>query len=191
MRILLADSDVSTLEIIQSFFEHDGHEAEIAANGLECVALLTDFAPDVLVLDCELLWGGSDGVLDVMRQSIWRSLPVILTGSDEVEAQHQPPVVDWLPKPFRLIDLLDRARATVAAATAARRTISTTFFQPCPVCGRLHQVSVSWLGKWVACSHCRATFQIRDSIHRVASRRSCPADMERNEFRSTAPIPAR
>ncbi len=39
---------------------------------------------------------------------------------------------------------------------------STGFIQPCPVCGRLLQVSVRLLGKRAACHHCEATFVARE-----------------------------
>jgi DNA-binding NtrC family response regulator len=60
---LLADPDEVLLEIVQSFLFDRGHEAEVASNGLECMSWLRQFVPDVLVLDQDLLWGGSDGVL--------------------------------------------------------------------------------------------------------------------------------
>ena len=51
MRILIADNDEPRLGIVQSYLWDHGHEAEIAVDGLECIAILREFVPDVLVLD--------------------------------------------------------------------------------------------------------------------------------------------
>lgn len=42
---------------------------------------------------------------------------------------------------------------------------STTFLQPCPICGRGVLIPVQSLGQQVACSHCRGEFQARDTSH--------------------------
>ncbi|MEM8681274.1 MAG: hypothetical protein AAGF97_18155 [Planctomycetota bacterium] len=36
------------------------------------------------------------------------------------------------------------------------------FVQPCPICGRQLEVRVRFLGKQVACRHCRGQFEARD-----------------------------
>jgi hypothetical protein len=36
------------------------------------------------------------------------------------------------------------------------------FYQPCPTCGRSLQVRVEFLGRKVACVHCRGEFLARD-----------------------------
>jgi len=52
----IAESDEAFLTIIQAYLQRFGLEVAIASDSLECRAILRDFAPDVLVLDCELLW---------------------------------------------------------------------------------------------------------------------------------------
>lgn len=39
----------------------------------------------------------------------------------------------------------------------------TTYFQPCPTCGRGLLIPVACLGQRVACDHCRGRFQARDT----------------------------
>jgi len=81
MRILVADTDVDFLEILQSYLWDRGHETEIATNGLECIATLREFGPEVLLLGDELLWGGCEGVLALMvDDSSLRPTPIILMG---------------------------------------------------------------------------------------------------------------
>lgn len=110
MRVLVADTDEVVLEIIQSFLWDRGHEAEVACDGLECISILREFAPDVLVLDQDLLWGGSNGVLAQMNDDpLLPLIPVILTAQgqidDELIALTCLPVA-CLQKPYRLGELL-------------------------------------------------------------------------------------
>jgi DNA-binding response OmpR family regulator len=111
VRILVADMDEELLELLQSFLWDRGHEAEIAADGLEFLITLRVFQPDVLVLDQKLLWGDSDELVTVLGEDPTLSgIPVVLiTGeatADEFDATVMPSMIGWLPKPFRLCDLL-------------------------------------------------------------------------------------
>lgn len=112
MRVLIADGDEAFLEVAQRYLSDRGHEVNIATTGIETIARLRRDLPEVVVLDQELLWGGSDGVRAVMRQvPEWSEIPVILTSSgsmaEESCAVASPPVVGRLRKPYRLKDLLD------------------------------------------------------------------------------------
>ena len=85
-------------------------------DGLECLARLRQETPQVLVLDLQLLWGGADGLLAVMRDHpVWAEVPVILTSTDFLpdgdSSFASPPVVQALAKPFSLAELLESARA--------------------------------------------------------------------------------
>lgn len=115
MRVLLADRDQFFLEIVQSFLWDRGHEAEIACDGIECWALLREFAPDIVVLGDGLLWGGCEGVLAKMRDDpLLSKLPVILTGDRQV--REELVALSTLPaaclvKPYRLGELLSHIDA--------------------------------------------------------------------------------
>lgn len=41
-------------------------------------------------------------------------------------------------------------------------TRATYFVQECPTCGRRLQIRVEYLGKQVACQHCRGQFEAAD-----------------------------
>jgi CheY-like chemotaxis protein len=82
-----------------------------AESGLECLEALRQQPPDILVLHRELLWGGSDGVLNVMRQdSGWSIIPVVLLGDrdrgDELPSCPHVPVRACLESPVALPVLL-------------------------------------------------------------------------------------
>jgi DNA-binding response OmpR family regulator len=67
IRVLIADADWKLLGRYESFLEESGLEVVTASTALQCVELLRDFEPDVLVLEEELPWGQGDGVLDLMQ----------------------------------------------------------------------------------------------------------------------------
>ena len=54
MRVLIADGDREFLELERRFLSQCGYDVLIASDGLDCVSVLRDFSPDVVVLD----WAG-------------------------------------------------------------------------------------------------------------------------------------
>lgn len=56
----------------------NGFDVVTADNGLECLQIFQSFTPDVIVIEPELLWGGGDGVLDVIREDpVLSEVPVL------------------------------------------------------------------------------------------------------------------
>jgi DNA-binding response OmpR family regulator len=116
MRVLIANGDEAFLTVAQYYLSHHGHEVKIAKNGLESFAILRRYVPDVVVLERELLWGGSDGVRALMKQEPrWSEIPVILTSdnvlTDESNAAASPSLAAQLQKPYRLEDLIGHLQA--------------------------------------------------------------------------------
>lgn len=118
-RLLIADRDADLCEVFRRFLTEWGYEVETSTDGLNCLTKLRQVIPAVLVLDLELLWGGSDGVLAWLREeSPAPRITVLLTSTDAVPPDmaefNEPPVVDYLPKPFALTALLESVRSAVA-----------------------------------------------------------------------------
>ncbi len=113
MHILLAEADTDLATSYREFLGRSGVDVITASGGVECLALLRDWFPPVLVLDLDLPWGGAEGLLAHLReQRSCRRLPaVILTGQIAEEllpaALRAAPVVKYLCKPFRLSELLE------------------------------------------------------------------------------------
>ena len=144
LRLLATDPDPVLLQIYRSYFSSFGFEVATAQEGLECMALLRNFAPDALVLSLELTWGGADGVLSIVRdEEQMRPIPVVLTVGDSSHAKAVkylvPPVVKLLEKPFRLRDLraivesMLRARAESLSARVAGAPIRSASDDAQPV----------------------------------------------------------
>ena len=105
--VLVAEPEAVLAEMYARFLLGLGYQVETADNGLECLRKLQTARPRLLVLACELLWGGADGVLDWIRENDGiAALSVILTvddgAPDDLTELVNPPVVACLKKPFRL-----------------------------------------------------------------------------------------
>lgn len=91
IRVLIADSDLKLLGRYELFLKGSGLEVVTANTALQCVELLRDCEPDVLVLEAELPWGQGDGVLDLMQTE--PDVPVcpviVLSSRPEAEGLHQ------------------------------------------------------------------------------------------------------
>ena len=117
-RLLIADRDAELCELFRRYLTERGYEVETSTDGLDCLAKLRQVTPAALVLDLELLWGGGDGVLAWLREeSSAPRIPVLLTATAahprNIAAFNEPPVVDYLPKPFALAGLLERICSAV------------------------------------------------------------------------------
>ena len=70
IRVLMADPDPSVAPVYREPLMREGFELATATSGLECVARLRQRVPDVLVLEPQMPWGGGEGVLAIMDESL-------------------------------------------------------------------------------------------------------------------------
>lgn len=116
MRVLIADRDELFVESLQFYLLRNGHVAKAAFNAIDCADILTDFTPDVVILDCGLLWGGYQGVVTLIGETprLSRTLTVLIGDEDprdDFNGSLDPLRLAWLSKPFRLSDLLTSMEA--------------------------------------------------------------------------------
>jgi DNA-binding NtrC family response regulator len=112
----IADGNSHLCDLYQRFFLRHGWQVETSGGGLDCLARLRRGSPAVLILDGQLLWGGADGLLAVMRDDPdLARVPVIVTSSESapqaLSGGMHPPVVRVIQKPFSLAALLEVARS--------------------------------------------------------------------------------
>jgi adenylate cyclase len=117
--LLIADGDAELCDLYRQFFEKRGYEVITSSGGLDCLRKLRVVTPTALLLDLGLPWGGGDGILAWLRDEYpAHDIPVILTATAgclwDFADFIQPPVVDYLSKPFRLTALLVRVRSVIA-----------------------------------------------------------------------------
>jgi len=116
--LLIADGDAELCDIYRRFLTDRGYEVETSSDGLDCLMKLRQVTPAALVLDLQLRWGGGDGVLAWLREeNLMPGVPVILTATADypldLAAFKDPPVVDYLSKPFAVTALLESVRSAV------------------------------------------------------------------------------
>jgi DNA-binding response OmpR family regulator len=89
VRALIASPVESLLKSYRAFLSQHGFAVVTAADALDCVANLRDFEPHVLVLDDELQWGRTSGVLASLDED--PSLPsvqvIVLAASHDREIE--------------------------------------------------------------------------------------------------------
>jgi DNA-binding response OmpR family regulator len=127
--LLIADGDTQLCDLYAMLLADYGYDVDTVSDGLECLEKLRQSTPDAIILDLDLLWGGSDGVVDWIRDECPASnTSVILTASAEVAQEFadalEPPVVACLAKPFAMKTLLDTVRVALASNGRKRRSIS-------------------------------------------------------------------
>jgi CheY-like chemotaxis protein len=119
IRVLMADPDESLQPVYRGPLLHEGFELVTAVNGLECIARLRERAPDLLVLEPQLPWGGGEGVLALMGGAPrLANIPVmVLTSCRDprlLEAVSRFPVSDYQVKPLAPDRLAERLRTILA-----------------------------------------------------------------------------
>jgi DNA-binding response OmpR family regulator len=135
MHVLVASSSPHRQTFYRDAIMGLGHDVSLAQGGVECLHALRRSTPDLLLLETPLLWGGSDGVLEVFQD----------------ESSHPPPVIliaagwwgdDWFHlSRFRADDFLFRvptahelaqAIQSVAARVSIAQASATQQLQPAP-----------------------------------------------------------
>lgn len=85
VRVLLAGPKTYRWRAYHETLDSWGFSTRLTSDGLDCVAMLRAFRPDVLVLDPNIPWGGGDGVLAVRDEEpgLNQNLVMLVTASCE------------------------------------------------------------------------------------------------------------
>jgi DNA-binding response OmpR family regulator len=114
MHVLVAEDDQRLARVIERVLTEEGHIVDVAFDGEDALALATEGAFDVLVLD--VMMPGLDGfqVLEGLRQRGVGTPVLLLTARGEIEDRVRGLDLgadDYLTKPFAFAELLARIRA--------------------------------------------------------------------------------
>jgi DNA-binding response OmpR family regulator len=103
MHVLIASSSAFRRDLYRQAIQELGHEVSVADGGVDCVDQLHDRPADLVVLEAPLLWGGSDGVLEMLQGSgVQPCVRVIVVAVG-------PGSIDWFQlSRFRVDDVLFR-----------------------------------------------------------------------------------
>lgn len=111
--IVIADDDQSLRELIRYSLEHEGYQVIQAANGTQCMSLVREQRPDLVVLD--IVMPQMDGLEVCQHIRGFSQVPVLMLTarmqSEDVITGLNQGADDYLVKPFNMDELLARIRA--------------------------------------------------------------------------------
>ncbi len=120
--VLVVDDNVSIRRLLRRCFEMEGYRVSEAVCGEQVRAFALD---DVSLVTLDVMLGDEDG-LDVLRDLRARSdVPIIMvtgkTSASDVETGLDVGADDFITKPFRVRDVLERVRSVIDAAPAREK----------------------------------------------------------------------
>jgi DNA-binding response OmpR family regulator len=119
-RILIVDDEPRILEVVATYLRRDGYQVETAVDGETARRRLTEFKPDLVVLDLMLpAVSGFEVLNDIRRDG---DLPVILLTARAEESDRVAGLElgadDYVVKPFSPRELVARVRTVLRRSTA-------------------------------------------------------------------------
>ena len=120
-KILVADDDRALLDTVGWILRDKGYEVVPVERGEEILARLEEESPDLLMLD--IMMPKVDGLQilqEVKSEERWKDLPVLMISSMAPEEATVKSLglgaADFIPKPFRVRELLARVQAHLRTA---------------------------------------------------------------------------
>lgn len=115
MRILIADDDTDSREILKTYFEAKGHQIVLAVDGMEALKRFTDEKPDLVLLD--IMMPKLDGweVLHYIRAA-GRTPVLMITAkdaTDDIVKALASGADDYIVKPLKLREVEARVLAVM------------------------------------------------------------------------------
>ncbi|MEW5770109.1 MAG: response regulator [Pseudomonadota bacterium] len=114
-RLLVVDDDAGIRDLLADYLAKQGMAVKTARDGREMDERLTEFTPDLVVMD--LMMPGEDGLSLTRRIKAERDVPVIMLSARGEDIDRivglEVGADDYLPKPFNPRELLARIRAVL------------------------------------------------------------------------------
>jgi two-component system, OmpR family, response regulator MprA len=122
-RVLVVEDDARLAATLQRVLAAEGHDVEVAGDGLEAVRRARSRPPDLAVLD--IMLPGADGITVCRRMRETAQFPILmltaLSGTEERVRGLDSGADDYLVKPFAYQELLARVRALLRRTSPAER----------------------------------------------------------------------
>lgn len=130
--VLVVDDHAPTVQVIQSALEGMGLEVRTAANGAECLLVIDNGRPDLVILDVIMPVLDGFQTLQIMQQSSeMKDIPVIMltarSSDEDIAHGWQFRVTSYLTKPFSIDNLTTLVRRVLegSAQVAAEKVERT------------------------------------------------------------------
>ncbi len=128
--VLVVDDSITVRRVTQRLLERNGMRVLTARDGLDAVALLAEYVPDVILLDIEMpRMDGYEVAAHVRNDARLRDVPIIMITS-RVGEKHRARAIelgvdDYLGKPYQDSQLIDAITALVAQRRGVHRASGT------------------------------------------------------------------
>ena len=144
-RVLVVEDDRKISELLLNYLRADGYEATPVYDGREAVQLMTQRAPDVVILDWML--PGLDGIGVCQAVRAFSDVPILMLTArvDELDRLLglDTGADDYVCKPFAPREVVARVRALLRRAGGRVKT------SPHPWVVEDASFRISWLGQWL------------------------------------------
>jgi len=115
-RVLIVEDETALVELLRYNLEQAGFSVSVAYDGEEALAVVQEDVPDLVLLDWMLpLMSGIEVCRQLRRQTATANLPIIMLTARGEEGDRvrglDAGADDYVAKPFRMAELLARARA--------------------------------------------------------------------------------
>jgi two-component system, OmpR family, alkaline phosphatase synthesis response regulator PhoP len=122
-RILIADDDTPSADLLEAHLDGSGYETRITANGEETLAAARDWKPDIILLDVMMpRLSGFEVCRRLRTDPATRAIGILmvtaLDQSTDVETAVDSGTDDFLTKPINKTELLLRVRALLDSRAA-------------------------------------------------------------------------
>jgi two-component system sensor histidine kinase/response regulator len=117
-RILVVDDEPANIFFLKGILAGEGYKVITASSGMECLEILNDTRPDVILLDIMMpVITGIEVLEKIQKNENTKNIPVIMvtakTESTDVEEALDKGAVEYIKKPIDEIELLARLRTTL------------------------------------------------------------------------------
>ncbi len=107
-KVLIFDDETSILEVINIVLMDIGYEVEVSETADDIIKKVTDFQPDVIIMDNWIpVIGGVEATKLLKSHPDYKSIPVIyITANNDIaHLATEAMADDYVPKPFDIDDL--------------------------------------------------------------------------------------
>ena len=112
MNFAIVEDSRSQAEVLKALLKSEGHQVEVFAEGLACIAALKTRTFDFFIIDWTLPDIGGDEVLKYIRQHCGWEVPVVFCTASTTE-ENAADILrlgadDFIPKPIRYMEFMAR-----------------------------------------------------------------------------------
>ncbi len=114
-KIVIADDDIDTLELLKDYLESENYEVYTVINGIQLFEVLKIEKANLILLDIMMNWISGYDLCRALKQSEdFKHIPVIFisarTSDEDIELGYNSGGADYVKKPFELTQLLAKVQ---------------------------------------------------------------------------------